>query len=270
MARSIALLASVAGTWTIAWAASLAIALFVAAYVASEHMTSVLPKRWQRILAGVAVLVLPGTVQTLGLLGQVQWYAMIYLLAWLVAGSANRIALGAFALTGPYAVLFAPLILLRRPAGWPVVLAGGLVQTIAFMTTPRGASLELDRFAEVLAFRAVPGVFLGEVNASGIPVVFVITAAGLVAAAVISDRQLWPVFAGGATVAVFGLLFAGETNMQLLAGSGSRYFLALTFGLVLFVLRSPRSPLAWAIATLLMVGTVDDLRIPSRDYFGWP
>ena len=65
-----------------------------------------------------------------------------------------------------------------------------------------------------------------------------------------------------------GLVLAGESNTLLLHGSGARYLLGLGFGFVLFTLRSPRNPIAWAIAAIMLYGAKNDFPIPLRG-FGW-
>ena len=272
LARSIALMGWTLGEWRIGWIASILIALYVAGYVASDHMSPVLPQRWQRLAAGLAVMLLPGTVQTLGLLAQAEWYGEIFLLSYLVAGSANRVALAVFSLSGPFAVLFAPLVILRRPPGWLIVLAGGVIQGVASLVAPRTTAPELNELATALAGRGILGPFLGQFSLVGKPIavtlVAFVVAGSLLAVVVATDRRLWPVFMGGAVVAVLGVLFAGETNAVLLAGAGARYSVALSFGLALYALRSPRSPVAWAIAGMLAFGVVGDFWIPTRAY-GW-
>jgi hypothetical protein len=269
LARSIALLGRVLDAPPVLWLGALVVALFVAAYVASDHLVPVLPVRWQRFAVGISILVLPGTIQTLGLVGQLQWYGLVFLLAWLIAGSANRVALGLFALTGPYSAVLAPLVLLRRPTGWQIVLAGAIVQAAGYLISPRSAGFELEGLGPVLAFRGVLSPLLGEVSVVSTPAIAALPVAVIAAAAIWADRALWPVWAGGAIVAVLGVSFAGETNDVLLLGPGARYFVALSFGFVLFAVRNPRHWLAWAVAALLVVGIVDDFRIPIRDYYGW-
>jgi hypothetical protein len=218
------------------------------------------------------VLVLPGSVQTVGLVATAQWYVELYLLAWLIAGSANRIGLAAFAMTGPFSLLFAPLAVLRRPAGWPIVLAGAAVQAVGFAISPRDPFTRTPPIAGGSRLPRHAAPFFGEFALAQIPLAQAVAAILLVtvlaAIAIGSDRIMagfrrrgnrhgcrrdvrWGVERHVLRVARRAVFSRSQLRVRALRPA------------------TPALGVAWVLAALLTMGIVDDFCVPARDYYGW-
>ena len=115
---------------------ALGVVALLAAFIASNRLSNVLPDRRTRIVLAALLLLLPGSWETLGSITLVQWYVAIYLVAGRDRRAAERVAhsrrsratlVAGACLTGPFSILFAPLFWARalvRRDRWSAVLAG--------------------------------------------------------------------------------------------------------------------------------------------------
>lgn len=255
--------------------ASFAVTAFVAAY-----MLRLPVKRTAALAIAAAILLLPGSRQTLGHLYGIQWYLAMLL----IAGAFVRPnwwdypLLGLISVTGPFSVLFLPIYLwFARDWRAVVVGAGATVQLLVFLISPRYESVggvdpwivaqvlgDRGVWERIVGERLVPPVVPLEVGVVGILAVLtlVVVAAGRPTRAAIAIT-----YAALAT-AMLGILFAGNRGDLLIGpGGGGRYFLMPGLLLVLAAIAGlhaatwTRRVAGGALIALLTIGMIRDFHV---------
>jgi hypothetical protein len=122
----------------VAWAPTLAnlfsflLAAGLAAYIASDRLSTILRSRMLRVVAGLILVLLPATHEVFGTMTNVQWLLGLYLVLSVAQTNpvsklqavADRTTLAVAALTGPMSIVIAPLHVIRlafqrdRPSAW--------------------------------------------------------------------------------------------------------------------------------------------------------
>jgi hypothetical protein len=307
--RLVALLeaaAPVAWAPTVANTISFVIAAGIAAYVASDRLTTVLRGRWLRVTAALTFVLLPATHEVFGTMTNVQWLLGIYLVLAVaqtdpvsrLQAATDRIALAAASLTGPMSIVIAPLHLVRlakrrdRTSAWQAaaVSIAALIQAFVLSRSGRPVSLasqpDLLTMGKVAIYRAIvvplAGVHHGaSLKLLGLPHPLVVLGAVIALGAVVA--VLRRMGAGGwlaayLIVAFTGLAFVATqypATVFLDPWAGARYFFlsgAMVAGCSFAVAWQARgvSRLA-AIGGLavLIVGITGDFTLPPRDLHGW-
>ncbi len=151
----------VASIWPATIAPAVVLGIFgvqlgvIALFLASDRMVDALPDPRARLVAGVAVFLLPFASGVYSSSLQIQWWMAIYLTALLVtrpprtrgAAWADRIGAALTALTGPATIVLAPAFFVRRRLDIAVITtAGAVIQVAAYAGSPRVPSDEINLF----------------------------------------------------------------------------------------------------------------------------
>ena len=166
----------------IAWApfvanlTSLLIIAAVAAFIASDRLAGVAPRRGFRWLLALTLLLLPAEWEIVGTITNTTWLLGLFLAGVLLAGPARsrlealatRASLVLASLSGPFGLLFSPLFVLRavrdrtRDAVWSAVcvVVPGLLQMVALAKT---ASDRPTPLGEAYSVVNLLGAFLARV-----------------------------------------------------------------------------------------------------------
>ncbi len=265
---------------------SLAVTASVAAFLASDRLAGVLPRRWQRFALGFWVIAAPGVYETLGIDAAVQTYLSVYLLGLALAAPAHtrsgrlldRAGALVASLTGPFSLLFAPIFWQRRSSLAPLVTAGGLVQLVTLLSAPSRPWILPSPVVliEIVALRtnaAVLGSTLGTIVPAALAVIL-LAALIFIAAKALALQSIAPIVFAAGTVAVGGILVTGPPLMEG-ARAGERFFFISGLAAVTIVIAgvAARNPLARVsarlLAVLLVAGLLIDLRVPAHPDSSW-
>jgi hypothetical protein len=286
-------------------ALALLIVALIATYVVSDRLSGLIPSARVRIAVALYLVLLPTTGMTLGSITFIQFYLAIFLVAVAVSdpprtvlqAGATYVAVGAAAATGPFGLILAPLfagrLAVRRDReSLALVVAIGLiaaVQAVTLVTVGRPTAAPpttnpLD-ILQILAGHAATLLYGGRPIAkaveSGVPVLWIelLGTATLVLAAIHLIRLpgRWLLVAGYVAAAIIAPVFitgSDDTALLLDPLSASRYFVApgalLGGSLIVALSRRPRHLLGVAMAAILAVGIVGDLRLKPYPDLGWP
>jgi hypothetical protein len=286
---------------------SLALLAGLAAFVASDRLRTVVPSRLGRIGLAALVVVLPNTQESLGVVGDIQRYIPIYLLALAFAAKPRRgwvqalelTFLAVISISGLFAALMQPLFWWRA---WrerdryslaivAIFAAGALVQLASIAVDGRNAANLADpsNLARIWIFRTITEGFIGQrltfhLSNAGIPILLgaAITAVLTIVLVVLWWKALEPPIR--MAVAYVWLLFAitpvfAQTEgVAWLSGVGAanRYFLVpsamacvVVFAAFARLRRPPYRYLAAAGAVVLAIGIGGDLRLAALPEQGW-
>jgi hypothetical protein len=278
----------------------------LAAFIASDRLANVFPDRRTRIVLAALLLLLPGSWETLGSITLVQWYVAIYLVAVAIANPPSRrafqaveaIVVAGASLTGPFAILFAPLFWARafiRRDRWSATLAGivsvcGAVQLVILSASGQrsaaipDAAAVLTDLANRLWSTMLGGLWVSGAETLGLdPRLVGLASIALVVALLVVwmsvPRVPRIVFAYAAAAIVATTVLDqphGFPDSPYLAG---RYFLVPAFCVAVAVAcqvgTSAGRSRAVAIAGLVvsgvfLFGIVGDARLPAHPDYGWP
>lgn len=285
-------------------AIALLIVALIAAYVCSDRLSMLIPSRPVRVIVALYLVLLPTTGMTLGSITFIQFYIALFLVAVAVSNPsrtslqavATCIAVAAAAATGPFGLVLVPLfvgrLVVRRDrdsaALLTVVGLAAAAQLVTLLTVgrPAAAPPTTDPVAilTILAGHGATVSFGGRPIAkameSGIPVAWIAAlGAATLGLAAIHLRRLprrWLFVAGYVAAAIiFPALIAGSDETALLLDplSASRYFVVpgalLGVSLIVALAKRPRYLPTIAMATILAVGIVGDLRLKPNPDFRW-
>ncbi len=279
---------------------ALATLLAVAAFIASDRLVRVLPDRRARIALAALVLVLPAQRDVMGALMNAQWYAGLWLAMLPMAAQpatargrwAERVVIACVALTGPIAMLLAPVYAWRfvsqrdRHRAWlaGIVLVGGAIQLAMILGTGRGDLTDqrpIELAVAIFWLHAAVVPVIGErlsaaLGSSGVPAPILAVGAVVLAASLVVTawrslpRAFGPILYGAIMIAASGLAVHGGANVWP-PGAYERYFFVagvlVAAIVVMGVLRGHR--LAVGLAVLLGVGIVIDFRLDAAPRQGW-
>lgn len=286
---------------------SLGLLAGLAAFLASDRMRTVVPSRSGRIGLAALVVLLPNVQESLGVVGDIQRYIPIYLLALAFAVKPRRrwaqalelAFLAVIAISGLFAALMQPLFWWRA---WRhrdryslgivgIFAAGALVQLASIAVDGRHAANLADplNLARIWIFRTITEGFIGQrltfhLSNAGLPIALgAIVTLGLAAMLVV----LWwkalepPIRMAVAYVwLLFAItpVFAQTEGVAWLSGVGAanRYFLipsamacVVVFAAFARLRRPPYRYLAAAGAVVLAIGIGGDLRLAALPEQGW-
>ncbi len=291
----------------VANAFALLITVAVASYAGSARMSRLVGDWRLRVVLGASVALVPASVETLGSLTYVQWYLAIWLVLFACSTPApdrrwaalDVLLVATACFSGPFAVLFAPLIVVRlvgsRGIGRlaPAIgLVGSGVQALLFVGAQRlSAAHGIDGPGALLVvlYRGIVGSVLGPtISTLALPqpawtlpvVAAAIGLAGLVAISMwaIPFESRWRLLWAAGAVVAGGILAQTSGTQALLADSfaGSRYFLVPGFVAMAVAVGAlgragPRVRASTLVlAALLTIGTVFDFRLAPQPDLHWP
>jgi hypothetical protein len=271
----------------------------VAAFIASDRLRTAIPDRRLRLAIAIGFVLMPASQDLSWHLVFLQWSLAFFLLLRVIADEPDprwkwldRAAVGLAGLTGPFAILFAPLYLWRRrqlgATTW-IVVACALVQ-IAFLVTAQrplsGATTAGDAIS-ILATRMLVEPLLGlhltwALSGAGLPIVLGGAFAVLVlillaiAGSTVPRPTLAVLVFGAVGVALAGTLRGADPVAPLLAGwAGGRYFVIGVAAVMAIVVVSVAAGGPWqrragvVLGAFLLIGVVWDFAIPPAPSFGW-
>lgn len=251
---------------------SIVVYAFAIGFVLLPRFSTVLPKRWMRIVFFFLLLVLPNTAETRGNITNTQWYLAL-LTVWIVLAQTPRITIGKIfdymcvavsSLTGPFVIFYFPLACMQwwynknkiRATYVAITLIGALLQVTLLLTHLRvhgalGASITL--LWAIIVKQIIFGLVFGANGYTWIvthvpyPLVatgFFVSAIAIVVFEVLSNLSrehfLFVLFAGlvlAASLFSPTVIHVANTPWQLLLNSttGSRYWLfpEIALGLLL-------------------------------------
>lgn len=285
----------------------LALLAGLAAFLASDRMRTVIPSQRGRLGLAALLVLLPNVQESAGVVGDIQRYIPIYLLALSFAEKphgrwtqrAELVVLAVIGLSGPAAAFLQPLFWWRarreRNAYWyaaVVILAlATMVQLLTVAIDGRNPANLTDPadLARIWTFRTIAEAFIGQrltfhLVTAGLPI-----AVGVVATVSLASVLLWvwwralepPVRWAVAFVwVVFAVtpVFAQTEGASLLAGPGAanRYLLVPTAMTAVVIYagfswlrRPPDRWIALIGAVVLAVGIAGDLRLLALPEQGW-
>ncbi len=271
----------------------------VAAFIASDRLRTAVPDRRVRLALAIGFVLMPAAQDLSWHLVYLQWSLAFFLLARVIADAPgrrwvwlDRAAVAVAGLTGPFAILFAPLYLWRRrqlgAVTWIVVACAAIQLAVLFISrrTPTGDMTLTDAIA-VFATRLLVEPLLGYqatwlLSGAGIPVVFaaafvvVVATLLVVAGSVIPRPTLVVLVYGAVVVAVAGIVRSADPASSLLAGwGGGRYFLFGIGAIVAVVIASVAAGSPWqrraglVLGGMLVIGVVLDFGIQAPPTLGW-
>ncbi len=284
-------------------AVALTIVALIAAFLASDRMSPLLPDRRARLVAAAGFVLLPATHETLGSITFIQAYLVVLLVAVAFSSPPGRplgraieaTVVAVSGLSTPVVALLAPLqwIRIRRhgmgavPSAATATVAGALRILVVTSGGVASGSAESGRIVDIVFLRLIVEPFRGAVWTSlasdlGAPTwLWIVVAAmlgGLVTVALRAlDRSLaiqliLATAAVGGLGIVRSLDFAEGLLDPLLL---QRYFLVAGWAAVVIVAaglfdasRSVRRA-SLLLAAVLVVGMTADFRIPPQPDLGW-
>jgi hypothetical protein len=259
---------------------SFLVVVAIAAFLASGRMSAVLPHKWQRLAVGGMILLSPSVYEVLGVEVNLQVYLAAYLAALSVARPATSrlgeigdlIGAAASSLSGPFAVLLAPLFWLRRDRLAAAVGVCAGVQLIAILNSPQ-------RAFGIPSLSAVIDVTLLRVNAAvlGPSVALLVpawVALGLGAMCVlvafrVPRKRAWMALGYGAIVVAIGGLATDGAALAINPRWGERFFLLPSVTVAALVSTgvagTDRVAMVCAriLGVLLVIGVLIDFRVPA-------
>jgi hypothetical protein len=270
----------------VANALSLGCVAALAAFLASGRIPLSKP---QRVMLALGIVAMPAVGEVSGTMTNLGWYGAIYLGAVAFARTATgkaawaeRVIVAIAALSGPFAIIVAPLYAGRwwrdREWAWAwlavIVGVASVIQVIAFVMgertmmggpPPSGAAV-----VEGWAIRGVMVPFLGQRFAELLAFAWPL-AAFLLAGVVTTLLRLRLAGAAlGYFIVIMTVLGLWTTNLWGLREvvDGGRYFMPVGFA-ILATLVAVRSWLSLALLAVMVVGIVGDFRLEPRAYLGW-
>jgi hypothetical protein len=261
---------------------ALAVTACVAGFVASGRLRSVLPGLALRVAVGLLVVLIPQGGEPLGAPSHVQWYLGIFLVARLFAEApgagfatwADRVALVVSALTGPVAILLAPVYWARRVRGFWWLAVPATVQLAVVLASPRsGGGYPPALLVDILATRVVDQSILGSSVLRLIPDSRLFVAPVLLAMLAVGlrviPRHLW---ASGIYALIVPLAFGlaanpDRTAIMLTPWAAQRYFVIAGFVIgaaILLAAWHRRGPVQIALVALLGGGVAVDFLLAPR------
>jgi hypothetical protein len=279
--------------------AAVAIAVGVAAYVASSRLASAIPDRRLRLALGALVLFVPGVAEVHGSMTFVQWYLAVFLVAAAVASEpgtrrgrvAELSALALAGLTGPAVLLIAPVHVVAagiRQQRWRtetavvtciVAVAQLIVLAVSTREAPGGGSLQ--DAAIVVVVRGLVEPILGAritgaiVDSQALLIVVTIGVVGCLIVLASGLPRLWLILLGYLWLAAIAATLVGSINRyatMLDPAVAQRYFFfpGLVIGAVILTALAHRRGLVQAfVATVLVIGIVADFRLARLPTHDW-
>jgi len=285
----------------------LALLAGLAAFIASDRLRSVVPSQAARVALAGLLVVLPNVQESEGVVGDIQRYIPIFLLAiCLVPAPASRwgrrlelASIAILSVSGLFAALMEPLFWWRAwkqrdkysTAMVAILAIGAVIQLISIAVDGRRPANLADpgSLVRIWVFRDIAGGFLGQTITyqailAGVPLVV-----GIIVTVGLATCLLWlwwkalgplPRAHVGFTWLVFATtpFFAQTEGVGLIANpaAANRYFLvpgAMT-AIVVFAgyLRLRRMPQRWVAlvgAAALAIGIGGDLRLPVMPFENW-
>ena len=285
----------------------LAVLAALAAFLASDRMRTVVPSRLGRLGLAALLVLLPNVQESEGVVGDIQRYIPIYLLALGLAAKPRRVwaqraelgFLAVIALSGPAAVLMQPLFWWRawrdRDGYSRAIVAifalATVIQLVSIVIDGRNAANLADpvNLVRVWIFRMVVGEFLGQTISfqavtAGLPIWVGIVTTILLGAILV--RLWWKALGPSVRVCVAYIwivfavtpILAQTEGVGLLSGPGAanRYVLVPTAmtAIVVFAAfarlrRRPDRLIAVIAAVTFAIGIGGDLRLPALPEQGW-
>lgn len=262
--------------------------VLIAGFIASERLSSALPRRRDRYLLATMILVTPSAREVVGIEVNLQVAGAAYLVALSVAHRAETLtwrvvdAVGATlaSLSGPFAIFLLPLFWLRRSPNTMVVTACVVIQlAVAINTEQRSFTVPAvgDLFGAI-GIRITAAV-LGPAPAQLLPhgLALLILALLVLAIAHVPPRRWLPFAYAACAVGGMGLFTEGvAAEVSRNALSFERFFflapIAVTAG-TLAGIQSAR-PIArragQVLGVLLLSGVLLHLRVPGLPDGDWP
>jgi hypothetical protein len=273
----------------------------VAAFIASDRISGAIPDRVIRLALATMLFVLPGQGEVIGTFVNVQWHAALWLAILPIASTpitnvgrwVERVIVLLAALTGPFAMLLAPVYLWRLRSHpdphfiWlsAIVSVGGVLQLASILASGRVGSSDEIALAPGLTTlwlhtTIVPVVgerLSNALVAVGPPTEILLLGATLLTAALaatawrIMSTRLVPLAYGGVAVAITGIaVHTGQGIWR--PGVNERYFLLASVVVVLVIIVgvARRHVFAPVLAALLTLGVVADFRLTPHPAQGWP
>lgn len=270
--------------------AMLVIMALVAAFLASDRMSRVLPDRRWRIALALLFVALPAGDRVLGTLSNIQWILGVYLIAMLVATAPSRGRIGdglgmvVAGLGGAIGIILLPLYAIRawrdRRFVWHLLWLGlaAAFQVIVYLASFRNppAPVDWSLVPQVLVLRTilvpVTGIY-GPVGLSiALPLAAVVGAIIAVAVARLPRTWLLAAVYLCLVIPLAGIRATEHTTAELLDPLlGGRYFYltgVVIAGLVVVAMSRGRWLAVPALA-LLFVGVAIDFRMPPIPPAGW-
>jgi hypothetical protein len=286
---------------------ALALIAGLAAFIASDRLRTLVPSRGARLALAGLLVVLPNVQESAGVVGDIQRYIPIYLLALsLVPPPVSRWGrrlelawLAVISISGPFAAFMQPIFWWRA---WKrrdsysismvvILAAGAVVQLLSIAIDGRHAANLADpiTLARIWAFRDIAGGFLGQTVTyhailAGVPMLVGVLVTVVLAVCLVwlwwKALPLLPRAYVGYTWLVFATtpFFAQTEGVGLMANpaAANRYFLApaAMTAIVVFAgyVRLRRPPERWVAllaAIALAVGIGGDLRLPVMPFQDW-
>jgi hypothetical protein len=277
-------------------AIALAITAAVAAFVASDALSGVIPSQLMRLGLAGCVIVAPLTSMTLGSVTFAQFWLALFVIAaaFSSGGMFVKTALFATGLSGPFAILMTPLYAMRLwvkrdRESWQlliVIASAGIIQlAVLAMSGRHGAAPTMDPLTVVRILGIhLNGMVLGErwmgvLNAaSPTPWLGVLGSAGfavLVALVLRGEQRVAVVGLGGSAILIVAsalLLGTDDASLLLDPLSATRYFMVPAVILLAFTLRgiARHDRAAMILGCFVVIGVAGDFRLPTYPDLGWP